>query len=76
MHRNEQCDVPSCEEGIGFLTECGSDELLQQDYRGEINVTVSGRECQPWDSQTPHEHEYDAEFLDLFGLDSNTCRNP
>ena len=33
---------------------CGTGN--QADYRGTIATTVGGRECQRWDSQTPHSH--------------------
>lgn len=53
--------------------------ILGQDYTGTYSQTVSGRTCQRWDSQTPHEHINNdpARFPDA-SLDevANYCRNP
>ncbi|XP_078588935.1 uncharacterized protein LOC144869459 [Branchiostoma floridae x Branchiostoma japonicum] len=45
-------------------------------YRGNINVTSTGRTCQRWDSQEPHQHIYTQYQLPNAGLDENYCRNP
>lgn len=49
-------------------------------YRGCQDRTVSGLQCQRWDSQTPHSHKYDPERYDMgmpiHGLEENYCRNP
>ncbi|XP_062587977.1 hepatocyte growth factor-like [Saccostrea cucullata] len=40
-------------------------------YQGTKNVTETGRACQRWDTQTPHEHGYD-----VFSFaKENYCRN-
>ncbi|XP_062591443.1 plasminogen-like [Saccostrea cucullata] len=40
-------------------------------YRGTKNVTITGRVCQKWVNQNPHEHNYD-----VFSLaQENYCRN-
>ncbi|XP_062585892.1 uncharacterized protein LOC134247569 [Saccostrea cucullata] len=39
------------------------------EYLGRINVTVSGRSCQAWASQSPHTHSSS-------NLPENYCRNP
>ncbi|XP_062581282.1 hepatocyte growth factor-like protein [Saccostrea cucullata] len=40
-------------------------------YQGTKNVTETGRPCQRWDKQSPHEHGYD-----VFSLaKENYCRN-
>jgi len=43
-------------------------------YRGFLNVTVSGRTCQPW-SQAPIRW-FRPQYTRGKGLDSNYCRNP
>lgn len=40
------------------------------EYSGKIGVTKSGRTCQAWGSQTPHEHTYGTD------LPGNYCRDP
>ena len=39
-------------------------------YRGDVNTTLSGRECQAWNSQKPHKHGHGGEGA------HNKCRNP
>ena len=38
---------------------------------GSANTTISGRQCQRWDSQSPHIHPYS--YLSAF---ENFCMNP
>ncbi|XP_061097606.1 apolipoprotein(a)-like [Conger conger] len=45
-------------------------------YRGTISVTGSGKTCQLWASQNPHEHSRTPENYPCKGLKSNYCRNP
>jgi hypothetical protein len=40
------------------------------DYEGSASVTVNGRLCQKWSSQTPHTHSYGSTG------DHNFCRDP
>ena len=57
---------------VGNQMEC----LLLGDnganYAGTVNVTVSGKPCQRWDSDTPHLQA----FVDVLGDEANYCRNP
>eukprot|EP00554_Chaetoceros_debilis_P000078 CAMPEP_0194095864 /NCGR_PEP_ID=MMETSP0149-20130528/57049_1 /TAXON_ID=122233 /ORGANISM="Chaetoceros debilis, Strain MM31A-1" /LENGTH=356 /DNA_ID=CAMNT_0038781825 /DNA_START=366 /DNA_END=1439 /DNA_ORIENTATION=- len=56
---------------------CGTLELFQDDYRGDIAVTIGGKQCQRWDQQSPHAHSYPPETYPAAGLDGNNfCRNP
>ena len=52
---------------------------------GRVNMTLSGRPCQPWKNQFPHSHPYgdisafvDSTLYDNATIDdvSNFCRNP
>ncbi|KAI8509450.1 hypothetical protein Bbelb_132980 [Branchiostoma belcheri] len=45
-------------------------------YRGTVSVTNTGKTCQRWDSQTPHEHIKTPTVYPLAGLERNYCRNP
>uniref|UniRef100_A0A8C1G877 Plasminogen n=1 Tax=Cyprinus carpio TaxID=7962 RepID=A0A8C1G877_CYPCA len=61
--RWESCSIPRCSK------QCSS-------YRGTIAVTVSGKTCQEWSSQSPHKHSNTPENYPCKGLDKNYCRNP
>ncbi|XP_073230384.1 uncharacterized protein [Porites lutea] len=45
-------------------------------YRGDVNITRSGRSCQSWSSQCPHRHSRFPEDVVDGQNDSNMCRNP
>lgn len=47
-----------------------------EDYRGFVDHTESGTECQRWDLQHPHKHPYHPDKYPEKGLDDNYCRNP
>jgi Kringle domain len=62
-----------------FGTECLL-TLAGEHYSGTMNRTLSGTSCQPWNSQTPHQHAFDE--LSYFpkkttsvSADKNFCRN-
>ncbi|XP_003500395.4 hepatocyte growth factor-like protein isoform X3 [Cricetulus griseus] len=67
--RFQSCGIKSCREAV--CVRCNG-----EDYRGEVDVTESGRECQRWDLQHPHSHPFQPDkFLDK-ALNDNYCRNP
>ncbi|NP_001380514.1 hepatocyte growth factor-like protein isoform 6 precursor [Homo sapiens] len=67
--RFQSCGIKSCREAA--CVWCNGEE-----YRGAVDRTESGRECQRWDLQHPHQHPFEpGKFLDQ-GLDDNYCRNP
>uniref|UniRef100_W5MF31 Prothrombin n=1 Tax=Lepisosteus oculatus TaxID=7918 RepID=W5MF31_LEPOC len=45
-------------------------------YRGNLSVTVSGRECQYWSSNFPHKKEFTLSMYPDKDLVQNYCRNP
>ena len=57
--------------------ECYRDSPLGRDYRGNVSQTISGKTCQKWTSQLPHEHDRTPSNRPGKGLgDHNYCRNP
>ena len=40
---------------VSAQSQCKLD-VLGKGYVGQIAVTKTGKQCQRWDSQTPHEH--------------------
>ncbi|XP_005384064.1 PREDICTED: prothrombin [Chinchilla lanigera] len=49
---------------------------LGMNYRGDVNVTRSGIECQLWSSRYPHRPEVNHTSHPNAGLLENFCRNP
>ncbi|XP_049760988.1 plasminogen [Elephas maximus indicus] len=66
--RFEFCDIPECED------ECM--HCSGENYQGKISKTVSGLDCQAWDSQSPHAHGYLPSKFPNKNLKMNYCRNP
>ena len=60
-----------------LLSDCKGSHL-GRGYRGHVSHTMSGRECQRWDSQLPHQHNVDEEAMPDGSLSAseNYCRNP
>ncbi|KAL0978718.1 hypothetical protein UPYG_G00174280 [Umbra pygmaea] len=67
--RYESCNIPHCKDEVCIT--CNG-----EDYRGQVDHTVNGRECQRWDQQHPHQHIYQPEKYPDKSLDDNYCRNP
>ncbi|XP_054633082.1 hepatocyte growth factor [Dunckerocampus dactyliophorus] len=67
--RHQECAIPQCSQ-----VECM--HCNGEDYRGPLDHTESGKECQRWDLDEPHKHLYHPERYPDKGLDDNYCRNP
>jgi len=57
-------------------SECGCDEVLQKDYRGDKATTIGNLECQRWDAQEPQSHSRTRKNYPDDNLVENYCRNP
>ncbi|XP_073483556.1 plasminogen-like [Aquarana catesbeiana] len=66
--RYEFCNIPQCEDDC---FHCSG-----ENYRGKISMTESDLECQEWDIQTPHSHDYNPARMPEKNLIRNYCRNP
>ncbi|XP_074862133.1 hepatocyte growth factor-like protein isoform X2 [Carettochelys insculpta] len=67
--RHQSCGIKKCEDAV--CMSCNG-----EDYRGLVDHTESGRECQRWDQQHPHKHPYHPHNYPEKDLDDNYCRNP
>uniref|UniRef100_A0A8C4HZC2 Hepatocyte growth factor b n=1 Tax=Dicentrarchus labrax TaxID=13489 RepID=A0A8C4HZC2_DICLA len=67
--RHQECGIPQCSQ-----VECMN--CNGEDYRGPMDHTESGKECQRWDLDGPHKHLYHPKRYPDKGLDDNYCRNP
>ena len=43
---------------------------LGREYKGPVNISNTGKKCQKWSKQTPHEHQQS------LVENHNECRNP
>lgn len=66
--RFDYCSIPECED------ECM--HCSGENYEGKISTTMSGIECQAWNSQSPHSHGYIPSKFPNKNLRMNYCRNP
>ncbi|KAG7454310.1 hypothetical protein MATL_G00258320 [Megalops atlanticus] len=67
--REESCGIPQCSE-----VECM--KCNGEKYRGPMDHTESGKECQRWDLMEPHQHPFHPKRYPDKGLSDNFCRNP
>jgi len=77
---DSECNVPECDfdgdDCFHGASECYG-EMDGSDYRGTINKTKSGKTCQAWDAQFPHQHTRTHLNYPEAGLGGhNNCRNP
>ncbi|XP_066295113.1 uncharacterized protein [Branchiostoma lanceolatum] len=79
LYRNQDAVQPKAELQTKAKDKTGSEncrEAKGASYRGTDAVTVTGRTCQRWDSQTPHAHDRTPANYPSGGLEENYCRNP
>ncbi|KAI9533569.1 hypothetical protein NQZ68_021104 [Dissostichus eleginoides] len=67
--RAEECGLPQCSQAVCIT--CNG-----EDYRGKMDQTESGKECQRWDSTRPHKHHFQPKKYRQKDLKDNYCRNP
>eukprot|EP00064_Thunnus_orientalis_P016169 superscaffoldBa00003147_g16232 len=67
--RAEECGIPQCSEEVCIT--CNG-----EDYRGKVDHTESGKDCQRWDSARPHKHHFQPKKYKDKDLKDNYCRNP
>uniref|UniRef100_A0AAR2L212 Hepatopoietin-A n=1 Tax=Pygocentrus nattereri TaxID=42514 RepID=A0AAR2L212_PYGNA len=67
--RYQNCNIPQCSEVQCMM--CNGES-----YRGPMDHTESGRECQRWDLEEPHKHLFHPKRYPDKGLKDNYCRNP
>ena len=77
---DKACNVPECR-WDGSDCAHGHSECYEkptgEDYRGTVNVTVSGRPCQRWSAQFPQQHFFTHARYPNDGLGAHSaCRNP
>jgi len=71
----EACAIPLCPKSSSFCKT----SRAGRDFKGHLTVTVSGLQCQSWNSQSPNVHGFtqDAMFPDgSVATADNRCRNP
>lgn len=67
---------PSSPPPIDVCFEANGWGARGQLFRGSVSRTISGRACQLWRRQYPHEHSFEASLGEDTPLVSNYCRNP
>ncbi|XP_039209378.1 hepatocyte growth factor isoform X6 [Crotalus tigris] len=77
----EFCSIKTCAQNVvrSSLAVIETTECIQgqgEGYRGTVNTIWSGIECQRWDSQVPHQHNFTRENFKCKDLRENYCRNP
>ncbi|XP_025076138.1 uncharacterized protein LOC112553253 isoform X2 [Pomacea canaliculata] len=77
------CNFTVCNIKVFGRDSVSAVECLQTDkgydYKGHLNITVSGRSCHAWNELSPEKHNYTSpSYFPDISLDSvgNNCRNP
>ncbi|XP_078687757.1 uncharacterized protein LOC144919944 [Branchiostoma floridae x Branchiostoma belcheri] len=71
--------LPDGQIQLAMIPGVGTANCLMGDgasFRGTVSVTKTGKTCQRWDGQTPHEHDRTPANYRSSGLEQNYCRNP
>ena len=62
---------------IFVLVVAATRSQMGKDYRGDVAVSATGKQCEPWaDSFLAQQYFHTPEFAPEAGLVSNYCRNP
>ena len=75
----DYCDVPFCPSNCEAAdkTKCGCENIGQNDYRGNLNVTNVGETCLDWSAPNGYYTPSQVEEMNVDGsLDGNYCRSP
>jgi len=67
-YTGDDCNTEGCKEGLRGFKDSG--------YRGCQTKTITGKTCQAWSSQSPHQHTRTPANYKSSGLEGNYCRNP
>ncbi|XP_069751965.1 prothrombin [Narcine bancroftii] len=62
-----------------YLNQCLAGQCYQEigsNYRGNVSITISGKQCQSWSINFPHKAEYNPVTNNQSDLTRNYCRNP
>ena len=54
----------------------GANFILSSDYEGTQSKPTTGKTCQKWSEQYPHEHDYVPEKYPTIVENHNYCRDP
>jgi len=66
----------SAKESTTVYNCCKKDDPKCSNYKGTKYITSSGKKCQAWNQQSPHDHKQTKSKFDAGDFETNYCRNP